>query len=67
MNRQKVSETAQKPIEEQAIPREIRDETNEPRLVPSQFSFVCESLDGKLCLFEDADGHLAVVRTDRLA
>lgn len=59
--------TAQKPIEEQATSRGLHDEASETKLAPSQFSFVCESLDGKLCLFEDADGHLAVVRTERLA
>ena len=67
MNRQKTSTTAQKPTGGQVASREFRDEAGEAKLVPSQFSFVCESLDGKLCLFEDANGHLAVVRTERLA
>lgn len=67
MNRQKASETAQKPIGEREAFQDSRDEAREPSLVPGRFSFVCESLDGKLCMFEDADGHLAVVRTDRLA
>lgn len=66
MNRQKTSTTAQKPVEEQSVPWVDRSDEHEPSLVPGRFSFVCESLDGKLCLFEDADGHLAVVRTDRL-
>lgn len=34
---------------------------------PGRFSFVCESLDGRLCLFEDADGHYTAVRASRLA
>lgn len=33
----------------------------------AQFSLVYESNDGKLCLFEDADGHLTAVRSDKLA
>ncbi|MBR0404082.1 MAG: hypothetical protein IJI68_02595 [Eggerthellaceae bacterium] len=66
MNRQKTSTTAQKTAEEQSTHRANRGDEHKPSLVPGQFSFVCESLDGKLCLFEDADGHLAVVRTDRL-
>ena len=35
--------------------------------VPMRYSFVCESEDGRLCLFEDPDGHYAVVRSSRLA
>ena len=31
------------------------------------FKLFCQSRDGKLCLFEDADGHLTAVRADRLA
>lgn len=42
-------------------------DAGKPIRVPAQFSFVCESLDGKLCLFEDAEGHYTVVRTERLA
>ena len=34
---------------------------------PARFSFVCESQDGRLCLFEDACGHFAIVRAERLA
>ncbi len=33
----------------------------------SQFKAVYESRDGKLCLFEDASGHLVAVDTERLA
>ena len=33
----------------------------------AQFSLVYVSKDGKLCLFEDADGHLTAVRSDKLA
>lgn len=31
------------------------------------FRMLCQGRDGKLCLFEDAKGHLTAVRTDRLA
>ena len=31
------------------------------------FKMLCQGHDGKLCLFEDANGHYTVVRTDRLA
>lgn len=31
------------------------------------FKLLCQGRDGKLCLFEDADGHYTAVRTDRLA
>lgn len=31
------------------------------------FKMLCQGRDGKLCLFEDADGHFTVVRADRLA
>ena len=67
MNKQNPSAEAQEPIEEQGFSQEDRDDDQRAKLVPSRFSLVCESLDGKLCLFEDADGHLSVVRTDRLA
>ena len=33
----------------------------------AQFSLVYVSKDGRLCLFEDADGHLTAVRSDKLA
>lgn len=32
-----------------------------------RFTLVYESKDGRLCLFEDADGHLTAVRADKLA
>ena len=35
--------------------------------VPAWFTLVRESRDGRLCLFEDADGHYTVVRSARLA
>ena len=31
------------------------------------FKHLCDGRDGKLCLFEDADGHLVAVRASRLA
>lgn len=34
---------------------------------PAQFTLVRESGDGRLCLFQDKDGHLTAVRADRLA
>ncbi len=34
---------------------------------PGQFTLVYESKDGKLCLFEDAKGHLTAVRAEKLA
>lgn len=33
----------------------------------AQFSLVYVTKDGKLCLFEDADGHLTAVRAEKLA
>ena len=33
----------------------------------AQFALLYESKDGKLCLFEDAEGHLTAVRSDKLA
>ena len=44
---------------------ETRNTDNIPAL--AQFSFVCESKGGRLCLYEDADGHYALARSDRLA
>lgn len=37
------------------------------RPAPAQITFLYESRDGKLCLFEDADGHLTAVRASKLA
>ena len=34
---------------------------------PSQFTLIYESRDGKLCLFQDKDGHLTAVRAEKLA
>ena len=39
----------------------------EPRERPAQISLVYESADGRLCVFEDADGHLSAVPASRLA
>ena len=38
-----------------------------PRLAPARISLVYESRDKRLCLFEDAAGHLTAVRASRLA
>ena len=38
-----------------------------PAAIPATFKHVCTGRDGKLCLFEDAQGHLTVVRSSRLA
>ena len=34
---------------------------------PARFALVYESKDGRLCMFEDKDGHLTVVRAEKLA
>ena len=34
---------------------------------PAKITLVYESDDGKLCLFEDGDGHLTAVRAENLA
>ena len=67
MSNQEKFTARQKPTEEQGSFQEDCSGSSESKLMPGRFSFVCESLDGKLCLFEDADGHYAVVRTERLA
>lgn len=36
-------------------------------LVPTRIALLYESRDKRLCLFEDAHGHLTVVRASRLA
>ena len=33
----------------------------------ARFTLVYESKDGKLCVFEDKDGHLTAVRAEKLA
>ncbi|MBP3866219.1 MAG: hypothetical protein J6D25_00205 [Eggerthellaceae bacterium] len=35
--------------------------------VPARFSLIYESRDGRLCVFEDADGHLTSVNSRRFA
>lgn len=47
-------------------------DANRPRMEVDEqplarFSLIYESEDGKLCLFQDADGHLTAVRASRLA
>ena len=34
---------------------------------PARISLVYESADGRLCLFEDAEGHLTAVKSSKLA
>ena len=34
---------------------------------PGRFTLIYQSKDGKMCLFEDADGHLTAVRAEKLA
>ena len=34
---------------------------------PARFGMLYESRDGKLCLFESSEGHLAAVKASRLA
>ena len=57
---------AQRAPREQAT-RPSNHGADSPCCIPATFRFVCESSDGKLCLFEDAQGHYTVVRTARLA
>ena len=38
-----------------------------PKVEVATFTLVYESKDGRLCLFEDAEGHLTVVRAEKLA
>ena len=40
-------------------------EGNDPP--PARITLLYESRDGKLCLFEDGEGHLTVVRAEKLA
>ena len=44
------------------------DETYEEKSVPpARITLLYESRDGRFCLFEDADGHLAAVDASKLA
>lgn len=44
-----------------------RERTSEIRNAPARIALLYESRDGKLCLFEDHEGHLTAVRSERLA
>ena len=44
-----------------------RSEDKQSESAPAQIKFLYESRDGKLCLFEDAAGHLTAVPTAKLA
>jgi len=49
---------------------DVKDNQKAPDAIefsPSTFTLVYESKDGRLCLFEDADGHLTAVRAEKLA
>ena len=53
-------------------PREATDKAEGERACSvaaemATFKHVCTGRDGKLCLFEDAHGHLVAVRAARLA
>lgn len=37
------------------------------KAIPAQVTLLYESRDGKLCLFEDAHGHITAVRASQLA
>ena len=43
------------------------DVQSEPKSQVATFSRLYESLDGRLCLFEDGNGHLSAVNTARFA
>ena len=44
-----------------------RERSEHERLEAATFKLVFEGRDGKLALFEDAEGHFTAVRTSRLA
>ena len=45
----------------------LREETTEEATVPlARITLLYESRDGRFCLFEDADGHLAAVDASKL-
>ena len=46
--------------------RAKRGEGDTPELAPAKITLLYESRDGKLCLFEDANGHLTAVRASKL-
>lgn len=60
-------------VHEQARDREqkreggFRPEVSALATSPAKLSLLYESADGRLCLFEDALGHLSAVRASRLA
>ena len=48
--------------------RERSENAGEPSgQTPASIKLIYESRDGKLCLFEDRDGHITAVRSARLA
>ena len=56
------------PIDEDVKSAQERgSKADSPVIVPGSFKLISESRDGRLCLFEDGDGHYTVVRSERLA
>ena len=47
--------------------RDKRPAEKQTNPAPAQITFLYESRDGKLCLFEDATGHLTAVPASKLA
>ena len=48
--------------------RERERKSHENRTIaPAKITLLYESRDGKLCLFQDAQGHLTAVRSSQLA
>ena len=43
-----------------------RPDERRPNSAPARITFLYESRDGKLCLFEDASGHITAVRASKL-
>lgn len=56
-----------KPLDTHVVPEMIDPPLRPTATDVATFKHVCDGRDGKLCLFEDADGHLVVVRSSRLA
>ena len=47
--------------------RKAEDKRKPEALTPAKITLLYESRDKKLCLFEDANGHITAVRSARLA
>lgn len=55
------------PIDTHGVPEMIDPPLRPAPTDVATFKQVCEGRDGRLCLFEDAEGHLVAVRSSRLA